>query len=121
MDAINDADGLKPVTVSKETYCCIKEGVKYSKLSSRKYDITVGPLVKSWGIGTDNTRLPSTAEINSDKALINYKYVVLDDTNMTVMLKNKGMLIDLGGIAKGFIADEVGNVLTLNNSINRNL
>ena len=137
VDSINDAAGIKPITVSKDTYYCIKEGFKYSALSSGKYDITVGPLVKSWGIGTDNARVPNLSEIDSDKALINYKDVVLDDTNMTVMLKRKGMLIDLGGIAKGFVADEVekvltsngvshaiinlgGNVLTLNNNINGN-
>jgi thiamine biosynthesis lipoprotein len=134
VDAINDAAGIKPIAVSKDTYFCIKEGLKYSVLSSGKYDITVGPLVKSWGIGTDKARIPSNAEIDSDKALINYNDVVLDDTNMSVMLKRKGMLLDLGGIAKGFVADEVekvliasgvkhaiinlgGNVLTLNNNL----
>ena len=134
VDAINDAAGIKPIVVSKDTYYCIKEGIKYSVLSSGKYDITVGPLVKSWGIGTDKARIPSNAEIDSDKALINYNDVILDDTNMSVMLKRKGMLLDLGGIAKGFVADEVekvliasgvkhaiinlgGNVLTLNNNL----
>jgi thiamine biosynthesis lipoprotein len=111
VDAINDAAGIKPIAVSKDTYYCIKEGIRYSTLSDGKYDITVGPLVKSWGIGTDKARVPSTTEIESAKALINYKDVIVDDTNMTVMLKRKGMLIDLGGIAKGFVADEVGKVL----------
>ena len=111
---INNASGEKPIKVSDETMEVLKEGLKYSDLSGGKLDITIGPLVKLWGIGTDKARVPSKEEIEEKKALINYKDLILDEKNKTAFLKNKGMIIDLGAIAKGYTADEVANVLKEN-------
>lgn len=114
---INNSAGIKPVKVSEETFYTIKKGVEYSVASKGNYDISVGPLVKLWGIGTDKARVPSKEEIDKSKSLINYKDIILDDSNKTVMLKKKDMILDLGGIAKGFAADEVEKVLK-NNGVN---
>lgn len=111
---INNASGENPIKVSDETLEVLKEGLKYSELSGGKLDITIGPLVKLWGIGTEGARLPSEEEIKEKKALIDYKDLVLDEKNKTAFLKNKAMIIDLGAIAKGYAADEVANVLKEN-------
>ncbi|MGV8981976.1 FAD:protein FMN transferase [Clostridium sp.] len=111
---INNAAGEKPVKISDGTMEVLKEGLKFAGLTDGKMDITVGPLVKLWGIGTDAARLPSKKEIEEKKALINYKNLVLDEKNKTAFLKNKGMIIDLGAIAKGYTADEVAQVLKEN-------
>lgn len=115
LDKVNEMSGKKPVKVSNDTYTIIKSGLEYSTASNGNFDITVGPIVKLWGIGTDNAHLPTSDEINTNKNLINYKDVVLNDSDNTVYLKNPNMIIDLGGIAKGYAADVLTTVLKKNN------
>lgn len=114
LDEVNENAGIKPIKVSADTMTVVKEGLEFSKLSKGALDITVGPLVKLWGIGTDNHRLPSEEEINEAKALVNYENVEIDENNNTIYLKEKGMIIDLGAIAKGYAADEVVKILKAN-------
>lgn len=112
---INSNAGLKFIKVSDDTYNVIKTGVDFSYLTNGKFDITVGPLVKLWGINTPKARIPAPIEIKSALPLVNYKNVLLKDNEKSIMLKNKGMSLDLGGIAKGFSGDAVKRVLTENN------
>ncbi len=111
VDAINANAGIKPVKVSKDTFDVVKRGLFYSETSEGSYDITIGPLVKLWHIGFDDARIPSQAEIDEKIKLINYKNVEINEAERTVYLKEKGMMIDLGSIAKGFTADAVAKVM----------
>lgn len=114
VDAVNAASGMSPVKVSADTFDVIERGVKYGEDSNGKFDITIGPLVKLWGINTDHARVPAKEELTEADKLISYKDIVLDKQNSTVFLKKKGMVLDLGGIAKGYVADQVGIVLKEN-------
>jgi FAD:protein FMN transferase len=111
---INDNAGLKFVKVSDDTYYVIKNGASFGDLTNGKFDITVGPLVKLWGINTPRARIPAPIEIKTALPLINYKNVLFNDKDKSIMLKNKGMSLDLGGIAKGFSGDVVAKVLKEN-------
>ncbi|OAA83040.1 FAD:protein FMN transferase [Clostridium ljungdahlii] len=104
---INNASGKNYVKVNPEIIKMIKLSQKYSKISNGKWDITVGPIVNLWGIGTDKARLPSDSEIKSKLPLVGYDKIKIDEKNSSVMLMQPGMALDLGGIAKGFAADEV--------------
>lgn len=114
LDKVNENAGIAPVKVSPDTLKVIQEGLKYSELSNGTLDITIGPLVKLWGIGTENARVPSQEEIDKAKALVNYKLVEVDEANSTVYLPTPGMIIDLGAIAKGYAADQVADILRSN-------
>ncbi|MFD3157152.1 FAD:protein FMN transferase [Haloimpatiens sp. FM7330] len=107
---LNKSAGKKSEKVSKETYYVINKALKYSKLSQGNFDISVEPLVKLWGIGTDKARVPSKEEIDKAKQLINYKDIEVKE-NGEVYLKKKGMEIDLGGIAKGYAADKLKKII----------
>ncbi len=111
---INDMSGTSPVKVSAETYFVIKKGLELSALSDGSFDITIGPVVSLWGIGTDHARVPGTVELKKALSLVNYKDVVLNDKARSVYLKRKGMSIDLGAIAKGWAADRVYRYLVDN-------
>ncbi|KLU75884.1 thiamine biosynthesis protein ApbE [Clostridium botulinum] len=100
--------------VSDETFYVIKNGLKYSKLAKGKFDITVEPLVRIWGIGTEHARIPNNSEISNAKKLINYNNVSLDEKNNKVTL-GKSQQMDLGAIAKGYTADEVKKVFLKHN------
>lgn len=114
LDAVADKAGRSYVKVSDDTLYVLKKGKYYSEQSNGAFDITIGPLVKLWGIGTDNPKVPSIQEIDQKKALINYKDLIIDEKNKQVMLTKPGMSLDLGGIAKGYAADEATRILKEN-------
>ena len=107
---INNNSGIRPVKVHEDTFYVIKTALYYSALTEGRFDITIYPIARLWGIGTENARIPSIEEIQKKLPLVNYQNVVLDEENMTVFLEKKGMGIDLGGIAKGFAADEAARI-----------
>ena len=104
---INQASGKEYVKVHPEIIKMLSTAIKYSKLSNGVFDITVGPLVNLWGIGTDNQRVPTDEEIKSKLPLVGYNNISINEDDSSVKLLKEGMSIDLGGIAKGFAADEV--------------
>ncbi|RXM58040.1 FAD:protein FMN transferase [Clostridium tetani] len=108
---INNNAGKDFVKINENTLEVIKTSIKYSKLSKGSFDITVGPLVKLWGIGTENARVPSKEEINTTLKLINYENVLIDEKNKSIKLKSPKEAIDLGGIAKGFAGDKAREIL----------
>ncbi|WP_026486318.1 FAD:protein FMN transferase [Caldanaerobius polysaccharolyticus] len=108
---INEYAGIEPVKVSYDTLYVIKKAVYFADLEKGYFDVTIGPIVNLWNIGTDKARVPSPQEIKDKLPLVNYKGIVFDDKNRTIMLKNKGMSIDLGGIAKGYAADKAAETL----------
>jgi FAD:protein FMN transferase len=112
--SINDKSGHEAVRVSDETFYVIQKGVYHSSLSGGNFDITIGPLVKLWNIAHDNAKVPEMQQAGIKRGLVNYKDVVLDESQKTVMLKREGMILDLGGIAKGHAADSVAEVLRKN-------
>ncbi|MBU5484916.1 FAD:protein FMN transferase [Clostridium sp. MSJ-11] len=108
---INSNSGKSYVKVSDDTLNVIKKSLYYSSLSDGAFDVTVGPLVNIWGIGTDHARVPGEKEIKEKLSLINYKDIEIDEKSKSVKLKREGQGIDLGAIAKGYAADKVKEVL----------
>lgn len=111
IDEINLNAGKSPVPVDTATYNLIEKGLYYSELTHGSFDITVGPIVKLWNIGFPEARIPSEEEINAKRNLVGYENVVLNKDSQTVYLTKEGMMLDLGGIGKGYAADEVTTLL----------
>ncbi|ERM19799.1 FAD:protein FMN transferase [Brevibacillus laterosporus] len=109
---INEQAGKQAVPVSEETYGVIKKTVKFAELSEGKFDPAIGPLVSLWNIGQDNAKVPSEEKLKEALQVIDYRQIVLDDAKRTVFLKQPGMAIDLGGIGKGYAADQIAAYLT---------
>lgn len=103
---VNHAAGDKPVQVSDITYNLIKRAVEVSKWNLG-FNTAIGPLVKLWKIGFDGANLPADDEIKARLKLIDPADILLDDEARTVFLTKPGMEIDLGAIAKGYIADAI--------------
>ena len=110
ISAINKAAGERSVSVSSDTAYVVKAALAFAELTGGAFDPTVGPLVKLWGINTDHARVPAQSEIDAVLPLINWRDVSAADDN-TVMLKRRGMALDLGGIVKGYAADELTKIL----------
>lgn len=111
VEKIDAQAGVAPVKVSDDTYRIIEESLKYSRLTNGAFDITVAPLVRLWGFYDQKYRVPTAAEIAQVKSLVDYRKVQLDPVNKTVMLADKGMELDLGGVAKGYAVGELSQLL----------
>ena len=98
---INSLAGVKPVEVDKEVYELIKRSKKISELTQGAFDITYGSIDKSlWNFDLSMNSLPDRQIAKKMIRLINYKNVILDDSQCSVFLKEKGMRIGFGGIGK---------------------
>ncbi|OOM10381.1 FAD:protein FMN transferase [Clostridium saccharobutylicum] len=107
---INKNAGISSQEVSTDTYFVIKKAVKYSILSEGTFDPTIRPIVSLWSIGSDKPRIPSKSEIERNLKLVNYEDIILDEKSYSIGLKHANQAIDVGGIAKGYAADEVNKV-----------
>ncbi|MBC7960077.1 MAG: FAD:protein FMN transferase, partial [Vallitaleaceae bacterium] len=115
VNLINEKAGVDFVKVSDFTFDIVKEAIKYGDLSKGNFDITIGPLVKEWGVYTDHPQIPSKQRIEELMKLIDYRTIKLDNENKAIKLANKNQTIDLGGIGKGFAGDEAKKIYIQNN------
>lgn len=93
--------------VSYDTFKILKESNKYSKLTNGIFDITIASLVKEWAINSETPRVLSERRVNALITLVDYEDVILNENNLSVMLLRENQKLDLGGIAKGYIADKI--------------
>ena len=105
--AINHAAGERPVTVSPAVFNLIQVAHTVSTLPDSAFNFAIGPIVKRWKIGFQGNSVPAAADITALLPLTNPHQVVLDAAAQSVYLPQRGMEIDLGAIAKGYIADRV--------------
>lgn len=103
------------VNVHEDTFRLLERGLLFSKLSQGAFDMTVRPLVELWGIGKKLNHIPREEDIKNALKLVSYKDLLLDKKHLRAKLKSPGQAIDLGGIAKGYAADEVKRILNENN------
>lgn len=105
---INQAGG-NPVEVSSETATVIKKGLYYGKLSNGAFDITVGKVSSLWNFTAENPSIPDAAAIADAVEHVDYKKVLVSGN--TVTMQDPEAAIDLGAIAKGYIADQLKEYL----------
>lgn len=108
---INNSGG-DSVEVSNDTIEVLKKGIEYGDLSGGTFDITIGRVTDLWDFRSEEDRdnadagkIPDKSKLEAAVAHVNYKDIVVNGN--TVTLKDPDMEIDLGGIAKGYIADKL--------------
>ena len=111
VSTLNRAAGEGPVAVPDELFHVVKHGIAYSRLSAGAFDITIGPVVALWGITGEEPGVPDQTELEEALALLDYQRVVLFEPGKKVLLERRGMQVDLGGIAKGYAADEIAEIV----------
>ena len=108
---INLQAGKKAVQVHPELFELIALGKKHSIAANSHLNIAIGPLVQTWRIGFSDAKLPSEEEIQRLLKITNPEDIILDDSKQEVYLSKVGMRIDLGALAKGYIADKLKEFL----------
>src|SRR5262249_25543131 len=103
--------GGDPVLVSEPLFYVLARAQEVSRLSDGAFDVTVGPVVRLWRRARKTQQLPDPQKLAQARALVGYQNIRLDEPAHTVQLLKPGMQLDLGGIAKGYAADEALRVL----------
>ncbi|RVU70450.1 MULTISPECIES: FAD:protein FMN transferase [Lactobacillus] len=103
---VNHAAGKHPVQVSSGTYDLIKLAVEKSR-ENFGFNALIGPVVKLWHIGFKGAHVPTDEQIKERMKLTDPENVEMNDQDQSVFLTKPGMELDLGGIAKGWIADRI--------------
>lgn len=106
---INHSNGAS-VTVDDETFYLLEKALSYAKLTDGAIDPTILPLSDLWNFG-ENDQVPDKDSILQALSHVGYENVILDKENSCVTLKDKNAGIDLGFIAKGYIADKMKEFL----------
>ncbi len=102
------------VKVPVEVITVVKKALKVARLSGGAFDPTVGAMAGLWGFSGEKRRVPSKKEVSGVLPLVDYRNVQVDEKAGTVRLLKKGMTLNLGGVAKGFIVKEAGKELSKN-------
>lgn len=104
--SVNQAAGKFSVQVEASVYQLTKLAVEKSR-ANFGFNAAIGPLVKLWHIGFSDAKVPSEQQISERLSLIDPWQIELNDADQSIFLKKAGMEIDLGAIAKGYIADRI--------------
>ncbi|HCU08577.1 MAG TPA: thiamine biosynthesis protein ApbE [Clostridiales bacterium] len=113
--AVNRSTAGEAVSVSLETADVVERGLYYSALSGGLFDITLGALTELWNFSSNDPRVPAQADIEQALTSADYQTIGISWAagrgSAAITKANLDTHIDLGGIAKGYIADCVKDFL----------
>jgi len=114
INQINHRDSsTEHIVLSDETACLMEKALDYCTLSDGAFDITIEPASSLWDFTSETPKIPDEAELKAAVQKINYKNLHLEDRTLTVL--SPDTRIDLGAIAKGYIADKIKEYLLSQN------
>jgi thiamine biosynthesis lipoprotein len=108
---INAAAGRHAVQVPQDIFLMLEKAHVASLIPGSCFNLAIGPLVKCWRIGFQGQQVPAEETIQTALNLSRPQNVQLDKASHSVFLSQRGMQLDAGAIAKGFIADNVSALL----------
>jgi len=111
LNRLSDGAGGPPVRVSPDLFRVLRRALEVSEHSGGAFDVTVAPLILLWRKARREGVLPAPAALARARRLVGWRKLLLDEKARTARLTTRGMRLDLGGIAKGYAADEALAVL----------
>jgi FAD:protein FMN transferase len=99
------------VTVSDDLARVLNAAQKVARRSGGAFDVTIGPVSRLWRRARAAGALPDRDELATAQRLVGYRELEVSLERRTVRLKRAGMMLDLGGIGKGYAADAALAVL----------
>lgn len=109
---MNRTAAANAVMVSDPMFAVLSAADRVARESNGAFDITMRPLSVLWGLKSSSMRTPTSAELSAIRPVINSRNVQLDPPAHTVRFIQRGMAIDLGGVAKGFAAEIAAGSIT---------
>lgn len=107
----NASKSTEPMAMPSDILTMLDKALPFSEKTGGRFDPTIEPIVRLWGITTDNPRVPEQAEIDAALKHVGYQHLKLDLTKGTLQKDDPDVRIDLGAIAKGYAADQIAAYL----------
>jgi thiamine biosynthesis lipoprotein len=108
---INRLAAERPVSVEKDLFSLLERAARITAETAGAFDITAGPLIKSWGFYSRSHRIPSALERAEVLDRVAMSNVILDSVRQTIQYRGAGVEINLGSIGKGHALDRAARML----------
>jgi len=106
LNRVSRQSGGPPVKVGPDLFRVLSAAQNLAVRSDGAFDVTAGPVIRLWRRARRQRALPEADRLAAALAVTGFRWLTLDTTQQTAHLAKPGMLLDVGGIAKGFAADE---------------
>ena len=110
LSRVNALAGVMPVPVSHETMTVVQGAIQVAELTDGGFNIAIGPAVDIWNV-IEGRRVPTESELDALRHMVDLHAVHVDAQTQTIFLEKAGMRIDVGGIGKGYAADQAVAVM----------
>ncbi len=111
LSKLNQTAFKDPVIVDSDIFTVLAAAKRFSEQSEGAFDVTIGPVTHLWRKAKANQTKPNETELTRAKSLVGHENLLLDFDKRTVKFAKPGMLLDLGGIAKGYAIDKAVEIL----------
>jgi thiamine biosynthesis lipoprotein len=111
LSRLNKAPAKTPIKVSEGLFALISRSVEISAQTNGAFDITATYAIQHWRRARRQKKLPTEEQVQKAISMTDWRAIQLDEKARTVTKLKEGLLLDLGGIGKGFAADAALAVL----------
>ena len=108
---LNQKAGKGPVVVNPDLIEMVNIALQWTERTQGAFNILIGSAMDLWGVGAENPRVPEEEEIAAVLPLMDCSKIIVDVGNSTLFLSQAGMVMDLGGVAKGYAVDQAVLIL----------
>ena len=110
LSRVNALAGVMPVPVSHDTMTVVQGAIQVAELTDGGFNIAIGPAVDVWNV-IEGRRVPTGSELDALRHMVDVHAIHVDAQTQTIFLEKAGMRIDVGGIGKGYAADQAVAVM----------
>jgi FAD:protein FMN transferase len=107
-----DGPMAQPVHVSDDLWNALARADAIARDTGGAFDVTIGPFVRLWRRSRDLKELPTPGRIEQTRESVGYRHMRLDPKGHTVQLLAPRMRLDVGGLAIGYVTDQVVAAVT---------
>ncbi|MCM8532522.1 MAG: FAD:protein FMN transferase [Lentisphaeraceae bacterium] len=112
LSILNKTAHLKPIECQPVLWENLQVAKAAYEISNGAFDVTIGPLVKLWGVKRKRSELPTEEEVLATRKLVGFDKLIIDYEKRTVKFPEEGFKIDFGALTKGWAVDKVAGYLT---------
>lgn len=110
LSQVNASANVKPVHVSPDTLTVVQRAIQAGEITDGGFNVAIGPAVDAWSV-LDDQRIPTESDLKALRPLVDLQSVQVDVWKRTIFLEKADMRIDVGGIGKGYAADQAVDAL----------
>lgn len=103
--------GGGPVPVSDDLFAVLLKAKRLAEATQGAFDPTASPVVRLWRQARQSGQAPPQPAMQKALSRTGHQHLILNPADQTAELSIPGIKLDLGGIAKGYIGDQVANTL----------